>query len=335
MIRTLPPAEFARWERYSTLPEMTRSRLGPDSRWLKSGRMMHFVAEDGPRFIGRVSAFVNPRMQDQPLPTGVIGALDFAPEAFDRDEAELRRLLEAAFAWLASNGMRTARGPIDFSTWNAYRAITFSNGYPAFFGENQLDARYGVLLDDMMTPVQFYRSALITDTERAQQVARLARVDRAGAEHGIGIRAIAPGDVLAQMPTLYQLASRIYTAEYAYSPTGADEFHELMYGMSQTAPDFHMLVADAPSGEPIALCFGYAAPGLPKKTAVLRTFGVVPEWQSRNVSYLVAYRFHMDLLARGYENFIHALMREDDRSRHMSDYYATKFRGYTLYERNI
>lgn len=36
---------------------------------------------------------------------------------------------------------------------------------------------------------------------------------------------------------------------------------------------------------------------------------------------------------RRYQHFLHARMKEDNRSRHMSDYHATKVRGYSLFER--
>lgn len=335
MIRKLTPADLARWERFSTLPEMDRARLGPESRWLATGRMMHWLAQDGERFVGRLSAFVNPRLQDQPLPTGLIGCVDFAPDAFERDAATLRALVDAACGWLSEQGMRTARGPMSFSTWNSYRAITFSTDYPPFLGENVLDARYGEFFGEVMKPVAFYRTALVSDVEKGQQVARLAKIDRAEAEHGVTLRAIGRDQVAGELPMLYQIASRIFPCDWSFAPIGPDEFRELLYPVSQMVPDFHLLVAQAPGGEPIGLCYGYASPNIQPKTAVLKTFGVVPDWQSKMISYLLAYRFHMDLIAKGYAHFLHAMMKEDNRSRHMSDYYATKVRGYTLFERAL
>jgi hypothetical protein len=335
MIRKMTPADFARWDRFAALPEMDRARLGPESRWLATGRMMHWVAEDKDRFVGRLSAFVNPRMQDQPLPTGLLGCVDFSSESFGRDATTLRALVDSACGWLSEQGMRTARGPMNFSTWNSYRAITYSTEYPAFLGENVLDARYGAFFAEVMKPVATYRTALVSDVEKGQAVARTAKIDRAEQEHGITLRHIPREQVGSELAMLYQVASRIFPCDWSFAPIAADEFRELLFPVSQAVPDFHLLVAQAPGGEPIGLCYGYASPGITPKTAVLKTFGVVPEWQSKMISYLLAYRFHMDLIAKGYQHFLHAMMKEDNRSRHMSDYYATKVRGYTLYERAI
>jgi hypothetical protein len=337
MIRTLTPEELARWDGFGALPPAERARLAPGSRWLETGRMMHFVAERDGRYFARASAFVNPRMQDQELPTGLVGCLDSAPGALEDEAAAVGELLGTAFRWLVGQGMRVVRAPVNFSTWNSYRAITFSTGAPAFLGENVLDARHGAFLAQRagMKPVATYRSALVTDLERGQEVARLARLDQAESDHGIRVRWIERAGVAAELPMLHDLASRIFPLDWSFAPVSRPEFDELLFPVSQQVPDFQLLVAETGQGDPLGLCFGYETPGVEPRTAVLKTFGVLPEWQSKMISYLLAYRFHMRMIERGYRNFIHALMKEDNRSRHMSDHYATKFRGYTVFEKDL
>lgn len=339
MIHSFSPEEFARWERFSSLSAAHQARLGPGSIWLTTGRMRHFVAEDGERFVGRLSAFVNPAMQDQPTPVGQIGALDFAADAFEKDSALLDGLLDAARVWLKSQGMASVRAPMDFSTWNTYRAITWSDGYPPFPGENVMDARYGAFLSTRMTPAATYRSALIENVETAHQVARLAKIDQAETKYGITIERVSSSQAKDKLALFYQLASLIFPCDWSFAPIGPEEFAQLMVPMSQQAPGFHSLIARDPQGEPIGLCYGFEAPFPPQldmpPTIILKTFGVVPAWQSKMISYLLAYHFHIDLIARGFRHFMHATMKEDNRSRHMSDHFARKVRGYTLFEESL
>ena len=72
------------------------------------------------------------------------------------------------------------------------------------------------------------------------------------------------------------------------------------------------------------------------KTSILKTVGILREYQgrglSRSIAWNLTYEYHMRLIRRGYENFIHALMKEDNASRAMSDRFAKKIREYRLYE---
>ena len=73
----------------------------------------------------------------------------------------------------------------------------------------------------------------------------------------------------------------------------------------------------------------------PVKTHILKTVGVLPEYRrglSRGVSWYLTYRYHLELYERGYRQFIHSTMKEDNTSRAMSSRFATRIREYTLYE---
>ena len=78
----------------------------------RDAEVTHFLARDGDRLLGRVSAAVNRRFNDHHGTE--IGFFGFFETVEDFDVA--RALLDRAAAWLRERGMRTMRGPGGYST---------------------------------------------------------------------------------------------------------------------------------------------------------------------------------------------------------------------------
>ena len=333
MIFEWTPETLPAWKHFSALSDLEKSRLGPRSPWLEQGRTATFSLEDGDTLVARLSAFVNPRMQDQEQPTGLLGCLSFTDGAFAR--TELRALVERALVWLRAQGMQRVRGPMNFCTWYSYRAETWSADYPRFPGEDMLDARYAAFLGTFMQPVGTYASQLIDELDRAHAVARSLGVDRAGAVAGIEVQALTREDALARLEPIFELASLIFPQDWSYGPIDFNEFKQLYVPAIQQLPEFHCLLAQDRGGRPVGLAYGYRHPGTPVKTGILKTVGVLPEYRrglSRGISWYLTYRYHTSLLERGYAQFVHATMKEDNTSRAMSSRFARRIREYTLYE---
>lgn len=338
MIQEFSPESLPEWPGFGALPDLEKARLGPTSVWLETGQLRTFVLEEDGRTLGRVTAFVNPRLQDQPVPTGLIGFLTFADEAFERHEERLRELVGRAFAWLASRGMKRVRGPMNFTTWYSYRAETWSGDYPRFPGEEMPDQRYAKFLGTLMKPAGTYASQLVDDHHKAQAVARQLGIDRAGSVSGVRVEHLPREQVLGDMQSFFDLASQIFPADYSYGPIAFSEFLQMYTPVIQRAPDLYCLVAKESGGRPVGLAYGYRHPFAPVKTSILKSVGVLPEYRrglSRGISWFLVYHYHMNLIEQGYEHFVHATMKEDNTSRAMSSRFASKIREYSLYEAEL
>ena len=335
MIHELPPDRIASWAHFGALSDLEKSRLGPQSPWLEHGQICTFALEDAGVVLGRVSAFVNPRLQDQTAPTGLLGCFAFTDAAFDSRGAELRALVDQACGWLRARGMQRVRGPMNFCTWYSYRVESESADYPRFPGEDVLDQRYARFLETFMQPLGTYASQLIEDPESARKVAQQLGVDRAGKLAGITVEELTRERTLAELKPFYDLASEIFPQDFSYGPIGFDEMQQLYVPVIQRLPDYYALIARNSSGRPIGLAYGYMHPFAPVKTSILKTVGVLPEYRrglSRGVSWYLTYTFHYNLHERGYVQFIHSTMKEDNTSRAMSSRFARKIREYKLYE---
>lgn len=338
MIRELPPAALPEWEHFGELPDLEKSRLGPASPWLSTGKLCTFSVEEEGRPLARVTAMVNPGLQDQAVPTGLLGCFAFRDEAFDRYREAMRPLMVRALGWLRAQGMARARAPMNFTTWYSYRAETWSGDYPRFPGEDVLDPRYAAFLAESMQPMGTYASHLIDDHQHAQAIARELGIDRAGKVAGITVEELTREKAMGDLRAVFDLASKIFPQDYSYGPIGFGEFQELYAPLIQRLPEFYALVARGSAGEPVGLAYGYRHPCAAVKTGILKTVGVLPEYRrglSRGISWFLTYQYHMNLIANGYQHFIHATMKEDNTSRAMSNRFAHKIREYSLYEAQL
>lgn len=338
MIREFSPAELPGWEHFGELGDLEKARLTPVSPWLETGQIRVFSLEEDGRSLGRVAALINPRLQDQTEPTGQLGFFSFKDEAFERHTADLTALVRQAMAWLAQRGMKRVRAPMNFTTWYSYRAETQTGDYPRFPGEDILDTRYARFLESLMPAIGTYNSQLIEDHRRAQEVGKALGLDRAESVSGVRIVEMPREQVLGDMKAFFDTASAIFPQDFSYGPIGFGEFQQLYGPVLQRVPDFYGLAALDEEGRPVGLAYGYRHPFVPVKTSILKTIGVRPEYRrglSRGISWILTYRYHMNLIAQGYEQFVHAMMKEDNTSRAMSSRFARKIREYKLYETSL
>ncbi len=97
----IPPVKL---ERYAFL-------LHPLNPFFKHGVAQYFLARQGGRVVGRITAQIDHAFNEfHDTRWGMFGFLEF-----ENDETVLRSLLDAAAAWLAGHGCERMVGPMDFS----------------------------------------------------------------------------------------------------------------------------------------------------------------------------------------------------------------------------
>ena len=92
----------------------------------------HFIALNGKKTLGRISAFVNNDLKD---PSGnLIGCLGFFESI--NDQSVSNDLLGIATNWLSEHhGIKIIWGPVNFDIWNSYRMMTKGFDQETFLGE--------------------------------------------------------------------------------------------------------------------------------------------------------------------------------------------------------
>jgi len=255
-------------------------------------------------------------------------------------------LLGAACAQLAVAGCTLAVGPLDGNTFRAYRCVTQRSLHdlqlPPFFLEPDTP-------DDW--PAHWQTVGFTAFAEYVSARARLTGPDPrlAGAQpritaqgltaQGLTVRSLRLADFDYELRRLYPVVMTAFARALLFAPISEAEF------IAQYAPLRPYLqpdlVALAEQGEEL-VGFLLALPDLAQAqrgetvdTVILKTLAVLPALEGVGLGTHLAALVHTRAHALGYRYAIHALMHAANRSRHISEFNAVPFRGYTLFARAL
>lgn len=268
--------------------------------------------------------------------------------ATDREAAA--EMLAVACARLSETGCTFAVGPLDGSTFRAYRFVTTrafqGEAHPPFLLEPDHPEAWP---DDFraagFTPWSEYVSALAPmlgpDPKLGSLTATLA-------EQGIHLRSLDPAifDPTSgsaafdrELARIYPLVMTAFATNPLFTPISYDEFN------AQYAPVRALLTPDLVvlaerEGELVGFLmalpdYAQAQRGEKIDTVVLKTLAVLPNLAGIGLGTLLAASVHTRAYELGYRWAIHALMHVENRSRRISAHTAQPFRGYTLFARPL
>ena len=325
VVRVDVPELLDRHEQPASWPHLTSGELAahaPDATWL---------AVSGDTVVARASAWwrAAPRVVGETL--GVVG--HFA--ASSSGAATL--CLDAACEALRAAGATLAVGPMDGNTWRRYRLVVDGGTEPAFFLEPTNPVEW---------PGWFTEAGWRTNSEYVSSVNDdLSHVDPAGpakaavlAARGVVMRQLALNDYEAELRRIYSVARVSFAGAYLYSAISEDEFVE-QYAAVKPAVVAPLVTLAEHGGIPVGFCFcvpdvNERTSGRPTRTAVLKTFAVLPGYTGLGGA--LAERTHQEARALGFSRVVHALMHvSNDRSRALSKRIAREIRRYALFERRL
>ena len=306
-------------------PRVTSTELAvhaPDATWLVT---------NGDAVLARASAWWTAA---PPLPGESLGAVGhFA--AVNRDAARLA--LDAACEALRSRGATLAVGPMDGNTWRRYRLVVDGGTEPPFFLEPTNPAEWPRwFIDAGWKRHSEYVSSVNDDLSRVDPTG--AGKARALAERGVVMRALRLEDYDAELRRIYSVARVSFAGAYLYTPIDEDEF-VAQYAAARPAVMPSLVTLAEHDGIPVGFCFcipdvNERAQGCPMRTAILKTFAVLPGYTGLGGA--LADRTHAEASRLGFTRVIHALMHvSNDRSRALSKRIAHEIRRYALFERRV
>ncbi|MEW5826137.1 MAG: hypothetical protein AB1778_04830 [Candidatus Bipolaricaulota bacterium] len=182
----------------------------------------HFLARDGRRLLGRVSAAVNHRLNDHNH-TGV-GFFGFY-DACDDDEVS-HALLSAAEAWVRERGMETFRGPGGYSnaTHEPYQGVLVDGfAYPPTVELTHNPPYYARQMESYgLTKAMDYHAYLIRTSDKPS--ARLASiVDAVKRRRTITTRCLSMADLRRDVDLIVKIYNEAWSANWGFLPLTEDE----------------------------------------------------------------------------------------------------------------
>jgi hypothetical protein len=316
--------------------------LRPDHPFLGYGHWKAFVTLRGDRPVARVVAAADPRQKDGGFQVGTIGFV-----AHDGDGQALRVALDAAEEWLALQGSRLVRCPVQFSTWFGHRLMLDEATHPGPFS-----------MEPPSDP--FLASALGRRGYQAAHRATSHLVPNcralAGAERGLQRmredpyreRALDIRRLDHELEMIHAVAVSAFQRSWGFSAISLAEFTSLYGPVARSADPSLVRVVEGPDGELVGFAFGFEGPtvdrgvvditlDLPMRTFVLKSIAVLPETSSKHpgLGSALAGLIHGAGEERGYRAGIHALMAEKSYAQRTSARWGTRIRSYTTYERPV
>jgi L-amino acid N-acyltransferase YncA len=248
-----------------------------------------------------------------------------------------RLVLDSACAALRARGVTLAIGPMDGNTWRRYRLVVTAGSEPPFFLEPTNPPEW---------PRWFTDAGWRSHSEYVSSVNDdLARVDPTGAaktkalaDRGVTMRELRLEDYDAELRRIYSVARVSFAGAYLYTPIDEDEF-VAQYAAAKPAVVPSLVTIAEHDGIPVGFCFcvpdvNERARGVPVRTAILKTFAVLPGYTGLGGA--LAERTHAEARRLGFTRVIHALMHvSNDRSRALSKRIAREIRRYALFERRV
>lgn len=288
-----------------------------------------FVAIDNDRIDGVVVASIDPRLQINNHPIGILGFFES-----DQNEEISRQLLEAACQWLKEQGINYVVGPMNFNTWNQYRFITEQGEDPSFLFEPQHKSYYPKLWEAAGFTSKFtYYSGARSDFATLLPYTKPAY--EAALKKGFNIRTFDTSRFEEEMRAIHAITIKIFENNLGFIPLSFEEYRYIYEPISKLFdPSLtHFIEKD---GQVIGYSYSMADRLFPEqKRVILKTMGLLPEWQGQHLGAALAHAQHTEMQHQGFEEIIYALIADGNAISKMEYPGARIIRRYTLYEKKL
>jgi GNAT superfamily N-acetyltransferase len=308
--------------------------------WALNPPDRHLVLVRDGALVGRASVWWTGPPPVPGEPDAVAGRVGHAEWA-DADAGH--QLLTEALAALAAAGCTRALGPLDGSTWFAYRVVT--DAAPSG-GEREPP----FLLEPWPTPVvaqafagagfepvaHYLSSRVDALPDESGPLADGLRQLRAS---GVTVRPFRPEDAGGELRRLHPLLLRAFAGNPFYTPLGLDRFLALYRGVLPLVDPALVLVAER-CRRPVGVALGLpdaaqAARGERADTVVLKTLAVDPSERGVGLGGTLVRAVQEAARARGLTRAVHALMHAANDSAKISRHLGRPVRRYALLSRSL
>lgn len=207
-----------------------------------------FLLLDGGVVIGRCSAFIDHLAVNYwGESIGLFGSFECVE---NEDVAFL--LLDSAWQWLASRGMKTMRGPWSFASQEWGLEIEGGSRPPVIFALHN-PAYYADYFEAFGLEKAIDLLAYLADMGEGYQFPEryLTLTEKIQARYGVTVRSVDMSDLEADVMKIVDLSNRSISDNWGYTPVTQDEARAMARDLRQIVNPEVILIAEDPNGEPI------------------------------------------------------------------------------------
>lgn len=243
-------------------------------------------------------------------------------------------LLADACTRLTSEGVQLAIGPVNGSTWQSYRFVTWSSGEAPFFMEPQNPADYPQYFQRSgFTTLAKYYSAITDDLSDDQSA--VAAIENKLARRGVSLRQLNLGNFEHDLEQIHSVCVESFKNNFLYCPTSQSAFISQYSAVKQLLQADLVLLAEQ-QDQVVGFVFAIANVADPCREAIIvKTLARRPERQYAGLGHLLLSNVQRQAKAMGYSRAIHALMHQANDSVALSNRYAKTIRQYEIFARSL
>ena len=293
----------------------------------------HLVSVERGTLVARCSVWWTAASALPERPDAVVGRIGHVAWA---DAAAGAALIGHAMAALAAHGCTHAVGPMDGSTWHAYRVVTDaapSGGAPEPpFAMEPVPppAVTAAFVAAGFSPVAHFLSSRV-DALPDGSAAWSADRSRLRA---LGVEVQAMGDAEDALAAIYAVSTEAFAGNPFYTPLAHDAFLAT-YRPLLPHLDPRLVLLAWRGGTPVGFAFGLpdlaqAARGEAVDTVIVKTVAVAASARGGGLGGALVRGLHEAARTAGYRRALHALMHEANASVRISTHTARPMRRYAL-----
>ena len=288
------------------------------------------LSADG-RPLARCAALWNDAMRLDGETPGLVGFFAARDDATDAACA----VLDAAVRSLGEDhGARLVVGPLDGTTWDAYRLALPEAGPLRFLPDVATPPHYPALFE----AAGFSKLADYTSTALTPDFDTWARLDRASARfaaRGVRVEPFDPTRAERDLLDIFAVARVAFARAFLYTPISEEGFlARYRPVIPRIVPDFVRIARDA-AGAPAGFIFALPNPLAPADAPelVVKTLAIRPDPALRGLGAWLVEDIHKRAADSGFRTVYHALMHESNDSANITARSARIVRRYRLYVR--
>jgi len=300
--------------------------FSPNNPFFKYGKVENYFIFDNNRVVGHVAVFADDRFSN----IGTVGFFEC-----ENNQEYANQLFDKAIIFLKNSGKKQCRGPINVTVWQNFR-ISYPEINQPFYLEpftleyyRELFLKNGFYVGHQnMTTTEFIEKTKIKD---------FVNFYSKSIEDGYSYQLLTKENARENIHDIYSLTSEIFKDGYSFYKISEEEFLYFAEQYTQTPkPHYIFLLKNADNK---SVGFFFAIPDLfnpNAKGVVLKTMGLLPEYQGKNLGSAMLYFVYKEAKNDGFEKLIFSTMSVDnERIKSITDQNDIPYRKYEVYEKNI
>jgi len=313
------------------------------------------LAVDGPRVLGRISAFTDRlALAHWQQPIGLFGSFECI-----QDPSVAHALLGAAHDWLRNRGMQTMRGPWSFASQEWGLVVEGVSPSPVILAPYNPPWYNDHFLSFGMEKAKDLIVYLADENQGYHIPQRILKLtDRIRERYGVRVRQVDMNNLEQEVTVMVQLANQTICDNWGFYPVTEAEGKAMARDLKQIVKPAGLLIAEDPDGRPVG--FAMALPdinllikglngrllpfgwlklllGLPRLDQYrLWALGIVSEYQGKGVDCLLYRSLHENLHNGRIRLEINYVLEDNNRMNNALQKLEVKpSRRYRVYEKAI